>query len=98
MGWFTWFSTSKVEDTTPTGTAPLRSDREKCWMTRDGYFDCLDNTGVLVPGKEEGKCQQQKLDYEHNCAKSWVSISSYICYEFLKFGYSRLSTLIKSAL
>ena len=65
-----WFSTSKAPDHTT--TVITREDRQQCWDSRDAYFSCLDNAGVLKPGEEGKACQSQKTGYEQNCAKSWV--------------------------
>src|ERR1700742_1187602 len=55
------------------GTAPTRADRERCWERRDLYFDCLDQAGVLMPGKEGERCRAEREGFEANCVKSWVS-------------------------
>ncbi|VDC04961.1 unnamed protein product [Peniophora sp. CBMAI 1063] len=52
--------------------AATRTDRAKCWESRDAYFACLDAHNVIVAGKEEGACNRPLKAYEENCAKSWI--------------------------
>lgn len=70
-----WFGGSKpgLTDSTP----PARQDRQKCWDSRDAYYKCLDDCGVLVPGEEGKKCLAELASYQKSCAKSWVSSLSY---------------------
>ncbi|EPQ53935.1 hypothetical protein GLOTRDRAFT_62394 [Gloeophyllum trabeum ATCC 11539] len=69
MGWFNWSSSGKsTEESNP----PLRQDRQKCWETRDAYFDCLDRAGVIKAGDEGNKCAAENAAYQENCAKSWI--------------------------
>src|SRR6266849_2562127 len=68
-----WFGSSKAEKP----NAVSREDRSKCWEARDAYFSCLDSAEVVVPGTEGSKCASQRNTYEHNCAKSWVCLSTY---------------------
>ncbi|KAG6334800.1 hypothetical protein ID866_4289 [Astraeus odoratus] len=63
-----WFSSSKPEQ----APAATRKDRQRCWESRDLYFDCLDRAGVLKAGEEGDACTQHKSQYEENCAKSWI--------------------------
>jgi len=67
MGWF-----SKSTSESPAAT---RQDRQKCWESRDQYFQCLDTAGILTAGEEGTACSRSKSQYEKNCAKSWVGIS-----------------------
>jgi hypothetical protein len=68
-----WFSSSQPQQP----DAASRSERQKCWDTRDAYFKCLDAAGVLTPGEEaKGQCQAENQVYEQNCAKSWASSAS----------------------
>jgi len=66
-----WFSRSTSEQS----PAATRQDRQKCWESRDEYFECLDTAGILTAGEEGAVCSKSKSQYEKNCAKSWVSIS-----------------------
>ncbi|KAF9525774.1 cytochrome oxidase c subunit VIb-domain-containing protein [Crepidotus variabilis] len=65
-----WFSSNKNEKTEP--TAPNRENRQKCWETRDAYFECLDKAGVVKAGQEGSICRGEKQEYEGSCAKSWI--------------------------
>lgn len=64
MGWFG--SQEKAPD------AASRSDRQKCWDSRDAYFACLDTANVIKPGDEGKTCDASKGKYEKDCARSWV--------------------------
>ncbi|EGN99411.1 hypothetical protein SERLA73DRAFT_182382 [Serpula lacrymans var. lacrymans S7.3] len=63
-----WFGGSKSEQATPVS----RENRQKCWETRDAYFECLDRVGVLKAGEEGKACAKENTLYEENCAKSWI--------------------------
>ncbi|GAA97157.1 uncharacterized protein L969DRAFT_84421 [Mixia osmundae IAM 14324] len=52
--------------------APNRSQRDRCWESRDAYFSCLDKSDVIVPGDEGKTCSKENKHYEKECAKSWV--------------------------
>lgn len=77
MGWFsspTKESTSKSADG---GTiAPDRSKRERCYESRDLFFDCLDENNILdaikYDGEARAKCPKEVEVYERDCARSWV--------------------------
>ncbi|GJE85633.1 COX6B domain-containing protein [Phanerochaete sordida] len=64
MGWFG--SQEKAPD------AASRSDRQKCWDSRDAYFACLDTANVIKPGDEGKACDASKGKYEKDCARSWI--------------------------
>ncbi|KAI6099823.1 cytochrome oxidase c subunit VIb-domain-containing protein [Pisolithus thermaeus] len=63
-----WFSSPRAEQ----ASAATRNDRQRCWESRDLYFDCLDGAGVLKAGEEGNICTKEKRAYETNCAKSWI--------------------------
>jgi cytochrome c oxidase assembly factor 6 len=65
-----WFGGNKQAETPDPAS---RQDRQKCWDSRDAYFTCLDNAGVVKAGDEGATCAGPKVQYEKNCAKSWVS-------------------------
>ncbi|XP_006458950.1 hypothetical protein AGABI2DRAFT_66754 [Agaricus bisporus var. bisporus H97] len=67
MGWFSWGN--KAQDI----SEPSRQNRQKCWETRDSYFDCLDRANIIKPGDEGNSCAKEKQLYEDNCAKSWIT-------------------------
>ena len=85
-----WFGGQKSEP-----EAALRQDRQKCWEARDAYFACLDKANVVKPGDEGKACDSAKVGYEHNCAKSWVSIK--MVFEIFSYdGLTYASRLIIS--
>ncbi|KAF9363472.1 hypothetical protein BGX34_004088 [Mortierella sp. NVP85] len=53
---------------------PTRSDRQKCWSSRDAYFACLNESNVLDPSKPEADniCVELRKQYQGACMKSWV--------------------------
>ena len=57
--------------------APDRGARERCYESRDLFFDCLDDHDILDANKHDAearqKCPGQVAGYERDCAKSWVS-------------------------
>jgi Cytochrome oxidase c subunit VIb len=57
--------------------APDRSSRERCYESRDCFFECLDKHDILDANKHDAesrqKCPKEVADYERDCAKSWVS-------------------------
>lgn len=70
MGWFSWGNKNQEI------SEPSRQNRQKCWETRDSYFDCLDRANIIKPGDEGNSCAKEKQLYEDNCAKSWVRLRS----------------------
>jgi len=90
MGWLpTWLggsaTPSQPEPVRPKSTdggfiAPDRSAREVCYESRDIFFACLDKNNILDAIKEDEKarkvCSKEVVDYERDCARSWVSILS----------------------
>lgn len=67
--------------------APDRTQRQKCWEGRDGYFQCLDKNGIIdsitEKGKAEKACSSEGRKFEANCASSWVSC--FLVSWFLKY-------------
>jgi cytochrome c oxidase assembly factor 6 len=63
-----WFSRPKPEQ----HAVASRQERSKCWESRDAYFACLDGVGVVRAGEEGKACSTQAVQYDENCAKSWV--------------------------
>jgi len=63
-----WFSSLKPEQP----AVVSRQERTKCWESRDAYFACLDGVGVVKAGEEGKACSAQAVQYEDNCAKSWI--------------------------
>ncbi|EPS44723.1 hypothetical protein H072_1281 [Dactylellina haptotyla CBS 200.50] len=60
----------------PKTTAPDRTERQKCWESRDLFFACLDKNDILDSIKESDaaskKCGAQLKGFEKDCASSWV--------------------------
>lgn len=82
LEWLTGPPQPKVEPVRAKSTdggyvAPDRSARERCYESRDIFFECLDQHDILDANKHDAesrqKCPKEVADYEHNCAKSWVS-------------------------
>lgn len=65
MGWF-----GSSEKAAP--DAASRQDRQRCWDSRDAYFECLDVANVVKPGDEGKACDAPKARYEKDCARSWI--------------------------
>lgn len=69
-----WFSSSTPETTTP----PNRSERKKCWESRDLYNSCLDRIHVDNPFDKEKQglinkeCGKEDKQFAQDCAASWV--------------------------
>ena len=63
--------------------APDRSSRERCYESRNIFFECLDKHDILDANKHDTesrqKCPKEVADYERDCAKSWVSCGSFGC-------------------
>ena len=69
-----WFSSSQSERP----AASSRQERIKCWESRDSYFACLDGVGIVNAGEEGKTCNTQAIQYEENCAKSWVRHDAFV--------------------
>lgn len=65
-----------------------KSSRQVCWDSRDKFFACLDRHGIedaIKDGKSaSAKCNNEELEFEQNCIKSWVSV----CKWFMVNTYS----------
>lgn len=44
-------------------------ERQKCWDSRDRYWDCLDTNG-----QEHERCLKLRQAYENSCPAQWVSV------------------------
>jgi len=42
-------------------------ERQKCWDSRDRYWDCLDTNG-----QERERCLKLRQAYENSCPAQWV--------------------------
>ncbi len=47
---------------------PDKEKRQKCWDSRDRYWECLDKNGDLSE-----KCMEVRKLYEVECPSQWVS-------------------------
>ena len=80
MGLFGLFEQSDADKRASeirTGTAvPTRAERQRCWEARDGYFACLDKSGIIDAVKDEKKaakaCGTESAQFERDCATQWV--------------------------
>jgi cytochrome c oxidase assembly factor 6 len=82
MGWLPWASSGDDGVKKTTGGAfesPSRSNRAKCYESRDAFFECLDRNNILDSvhtkdgiAKSKKACGQQDEVFEKNCAHSWV--------------------------
>ena len=56
--------------------APTRSERQRCWEARDGFFACLDANNIVDPLKNEKEankaCRAEHAKFEQDCAAQWV--------------------------
>ena len=63
MGLFDYFSTSptekRAEEVRTGAVAPSRSERLRCWESRDLYFGCLDKAGILDALKDEKEAARE---------------------------------------
>lgn len=70
--------TDKRADEVRTGAvAPSRTERKKCWESRDLYFSCLDRNNILDALKDDKaaakSCGGEAQHFEKDCATEWVS-------------------------
>lgn len=71
-------STDKRADEVRSGAvAPTRTERKKCWESRDAYFACLDRNNILDANKDDKAaakhCGGESAVFERDCAAEWVS-------------------------
>jgi len=56
--------------------APSRSERQRCWESRDLYYACLDGAGIVdaVRGDKAARaaCGPETARFEADCAAQWV--------------------------
>ncbi|EMR63917.1 hypothetical protein MGN70_009431 [Eutypa lata] len=83
MGLFGFFNAStedkRKEEVRTGAVAPDRSERQRCWDARDGFWRCLDKHEVIDSLSGEGKkiaerdCAQENKVFERDCASAWVT-------------------------
>lgn len=71
-------STDKRADEVRSGAvAPSRTERKKCWESRDAYFACLDRNNILDALKDDKpaakQCGGESALFERDCATEWVT-------------------------
>lgn len=69
--------TDKRADEVRSGAvAPSRTERKRCWESRDAYFSCLDRNGILDAIKDDKaaarQCGGESAAFEKDCAAEWV--------------------------
>lgn len=66
----------RAEEVRSGAVAPLRTERQKCYVARDAYFACLDANNIVDALKDEKAaaraCGAQSKDFERDCASQWV--------------------------
>ncbi|KAK6505138.1 hypothetical protein TWF481_007059 [Arthrobotrys musiformis] len=76
MGLLSYLGLTSSAPAPPKTTAPDRTERAKCWESRDLFFTCLDKHDILDSIKDSdaaGKnCGGQLKLFERDCAGSWV--------------------------
>ncbi len=79
MGWW-WFGgdadEKRASEIRSGAVAPTRTERRKCWESRDAYFACLDRSGIVDAIKDEKEaasaCAAQSSRLDRDCAAEWV--------------------------
>jgi cytochrome c oxidase assembly factor 6 len=70
----------RAEEVRSGAVAPSRTERKKCWESRDLYFSCLDRNGILDAIKDEKaaakSCAGEGVAFEKDCATEWVSFEA----------------------
>ena len=59
---------------------PDKEKRQKCWDSRDRYWECLDKNGDL-----NEKCIDIRKLYEAECPSQWVSQRFELYFTFLVY-------------
>lgn len=96
FGIFGGAETDKRADEVRSGAvAPLRTERQKCYIARDAYFACLDANNIVDALKDEKAaakaCGSQNKEFERDCAAQWVSLASLLSF----FGVPRVGRQFK---
>ncbi|ROW07457.1 hypothetical protein VMCG_03928 [Cytospora schulzeri] len=67
----------RAEEVRTGAVAPSRTERKKCWESRDLYFSCLDRNNILDAIKDEKaaakSCGGEGVAFEKDCATEWVA-------------------------
>jgi len=66
----------RAEEVRSGAVAPLKSERQRCYLARDAYFTCLDANNIVDALKDDKAaakaCGPQSRDFERDCASQWV--------------------------
>lgn len=82
MGVFDYFASpdaKRAEEVRKGTVAPDRSERKKCWESRDLFYACLDKHDIIDSLAAEGKkkadqhCAPENKQFEKDCAAAWVT-------------------------
>ena len=60
---------------------PDKEKRQKCWDSRDRYWECLDKSGDQIE-----KCVEVRTLYEATCPSQWVSEFFSFCTKNLNYS------------
>ncbi|KAJ9130277.1 hypothetical protein NKR19_g9957 [Coniochaeta hoffmannii] len=67
----------RAEEVRSGAVAPLKSERQRCYLARDAYFACLDANNIVDALKDDKAaakaCGPQSRDFERDCASQWVT-------------------------
>lgn len=44
-----------------------KEGRQKCWDAKDAFWTCLNTNN-----QDATKCKTERLNFEHDCSKTWV--------------------------
>lgn len=75
---------------------PDKEKRQKCWDSRDRYWECLDKSG-----DQSDKCAEIRTLYESACPSQWVSLNDYFLFQSIlpfsqiRFFFDQLDHLKK---
>ena len=57
---------------------PEKSERQKCWNTRDEYYACLDRSGIVDALADAEKaamlCKAEEEKFDRDCPAAWVGV------------------------
>lgn len=76
---FTSADAKRAEEVRKGTVAPDRSERKRCWESRDLFYACLDKHDIIDSLGAEGKkkadkhCAAENKQFEKDCAAAWVS-------------------------
>lgn len=66
----------RAEEVRSGAVAPSRTERKRCWESRDAYFACLDRNNILDAVKDDKaaarQCGGESAAFERDCAAEWV--------------------------